>query len=73
MTGNVTQVVIDLVDLAAGSQPGARARLHKMLPPVLTFAMGALAGAMLYALTGYLAVIVPILAIAAVIVLHRRG
>jgi uncharacterized membrane protein YoaK (UPF0700 family) len=72
MTGNVTQVVIDLVDLTAGNQPGAGARLHKMLPPVLTFAVGALAGAMLYGLIGYLAVIVPILAIAGVIILHHR-
>lgn len=73
MTGNVTQVVIDLVDLAAGNPPGARARLHKMLPPVLTFAAGALAGAMLYAAVGYVAVTVPILAIVAVIALNRRG
>jgi uncharacterized membrane protein YoaK (UPF0700 family) len=73
MTGNVTQIVIDLVDLAAGGQAEAHTRLRKMAPPVLTFAMGALSGAMLYDLVGYLAVVVPILAIAGVIGLHRRG
>ncbi len=73
MTGNVTQVVIDLVDIAAGSQAGVRARLRKMAPPVLTFAAGALAGALLYSLVGYHAVIVPILAIGAVLALYRRA
>jgi len=73
MTGNVTQVVIDLVDLAAGGQAEARARLHRMVPPVLTFTVGALAGALLYSVVGHLAVLVPILAIAAVLALHRRA
>ena len=72
MTGNVTQIVIDLVDLAAGGQTDARARLRKMVPPVLTFAVGALAGAFLYALVGYLAVIVPILVIGIVLAVSRR-
>ena len=72
MTGNVTQIVIDLVDLTAGGKADARARLHKMTPPVLTFAAGALAGALLYSLVGYLAVIVPGLAIGAILALHRH-
>ncbi len=73
MTGNVTQIVIDLVDLAAGEAPGAKARLGKMLPPVMTFAAGALIGALGYAVFGYPALVLPILAIAAILVLHRRG
>lgn len=72
MTGNVTQIVIDLVDLASGGRSEARTRLRKMGLPVLTFAMGALAGALLYSAVGYLAVIVPILAVGAVLMLHGR-
>jgi uncharacterized membrane protein YoaK (UPF0700 family) len=74
MTGNVTQIVIDLVDLAAGAAGlGAKARLGKMVPPVLTFTVGALAGALGYGAFGYLALIVPILAVVTILVLYRRA
>lgn len=48
MTINVTQAVIDLVDWARGALPPdgpARTRMRRMLPAVLAFALGALAGA----------------------------
>jgi uncharacterized membrane protein YoaK (UPF0700 family) len=74
MTGNVTQIVIDLVDIAASrGQPETRARVGKMLPPVLTFAVGALSGALLYSSVGYGALIAPIVATIAVLALHRRN
>lgn len=73
MTGNVTQIVIDLVDLAMSrGQPEARLRLSRMMAPVVAFAAGALAGALLYATAGYLALLAPILATSAVLALHRR-
>ena len=74
MTGNVTQIVIDLVDI--GHRAGNRRRGHasrKMLPPVLTFAAGALSGALLYSSVGYAALIAPIVATIAVLALHRRN
>jgi len=48
MTGNVTQVAIDLVDLAlARGRPDAalKARIRKTWPPVAAFALGAVSGA----------------------------
>lgn len=73
MTGNVTQVVIDLVDLV--SSPGARgtvtARLKKMAPPVLTFAFGALAGALGYAAFGFWCLAAPISSVIVILVLRR--
>lgn len=48
MTVNVTQTVLDAVDLwrgKLGDEGQARARLRRMLPAVIAFAVGALAGA----------------------------
>lgn len=73
MTGNVTQIVIDLVDLMLlDEQQEARGRLRKMLPPVITFAAGALAGALTYGLVGFAALTAPIVAIAGVALIYRR-
>ena len=70
MTGNVTQVVIDSVDLLRGSNADNRAttqaRISKMWPPVLGFAIGAAAGAVLFAQLGIACLLLPMLAIAAV-------
>jgi uncharacterized membrane protein YoaK (UPF0700 family) len=65
MTGNVTQIVIDLVDMAAarGSSDQARGRLRKMLPAVIAFATGALAGALGYVLSEFWCLLAPIAAI----------
>jgi uncharacterized membrane protein YoaK (UPF0700 family) len=49
MTGNVTQVVIDLVDLArSATDDGLRQRIRKFVCPVLAFAGGAICGASFY-------------------------
>lgn len=48
MTGNVTQMSIDLVDLLSsrgGMDQALRARIAKTWPPVLAFAVGAVGGA----------------------------
>lgn len=49
MTGNVTQVAIDLVDLVLARgrpDPSLKARIRKTWPSVAAFALGALVGAM---------------------------
>jgi uncharacterized membrane protein YoaK (UPF0700 family) len=61
MTGNVTQVVIDLVDLATGhGTPEARGRLRKMLPAILAFTAGALLSAVAYVHIGFWCLVLPI-------------
>ncbi len=70
MTGNVTQTVIDLVDLAQGeASEEVRARLRKFLPAVLVFAVGGLVGALGYVVAGYWALLAPLAAILAVFVM----
>lgn len=65
MTGNVTQVVIDLTDLAVGNAAApARARLRKMVPPVLGFLAGAVAGAFGIVYLGFWCLLLPLAALA---------
>lgn len=73
MTGNVTQIVIDLVDLAGGhaADDARRARLRKMWPAVTAFALGALAGGLGYMAFGFWGLALPILATGAVLAFHR--
>jgi len=55
MTGNVTQMAIDLVDLLSsknGMDQALRARIAKTWPPVLAFAVGAIGGAIGVILAG---------------------
>ncbi|TAM01836.1 MAG: DUF1275 domain-containing protein [Paraburkholderia sp.] len=64
MTGNVTQTILDAVDmLSAGTEAGAhsaaRARFAKMLPAIVAFAMGAAAGAMGMRYAGFWALLAP--------------
>ena len=69
MTGNVTQVAMDLVDLAArapGSGPAA-ARVRKMWPPVAAFALGALGGGLGYGMFGFWALLAPCAALGALL------
>jgi uncharacterized membrane protein YoaK (UPF0700 family) len=74
MTGNVTQIVIDLVDLASGhGSAEARGRLVKMLPAVAAFAVGALAGALGYVAIGFLCLIAPIVTTALVLAVRPRA
>ena len=64
MTGNVTQVVIDLVDLALGQagaeRAAAKSRLRRMLPPVLGFGAGAIGGAYAWQWLSFAALSLPV-------------
>jgi uncharacterized membrane protein YoaK (UPF0700 family) len=61
MTGNMTQIVIDLVDIGLGrGLPDARLRIKKMAPAILAFAVGAMAGALSYTTAGFWCLILPI-------------
>lgn len=67
MTGNVTQAVMDAVEIATGSASiAAKIRLRKMLPPVVGFAVGAIAGGLGFAQLGFWCLIAPVLAIVCV-------
>jgi uncharacterized membrane protein YoaK (UPF0700 family) len=67
MTGNVTQVIIDLVDLSFGrAEAEARLRVRKMVPAILAFTIGAAGGALGYIFSGFWCLALPI-AILAVI------
>jgi uncharacterized membrane protein YoaK (UPF0700 family) len=70
MTGNVTQVVIDGVDLLRGLPAEAaavtRARAARMAPPVVAFAVGAIGGALAFRAAGFAALVVPLAALLAV-------
>jgi uncharacterized membrane protein YoaK (UPF0700 family) len=75
MTGGVTQAAIDLAQLLAarGADAAAvRKRLGRFLPPVLAFAGGAIAGALLYASIAFLALLAPMAALLAVMILIRK-
>lgn len=75
MTGNVTQVTMDLVDLAVGvTDVGpARARVRKMWPPIVAFAVGALGGGLGYGVVGFWALLAPCAAIVVLLVRLSRG
>jgi uncharacterized membrane protein YoaK (UPF0700 family) len=63
MTGNVTQTVMDAVEVALGADAGpVKARLRKMLPPVVGFAIGAIAGGLGVVWFGFWCLIAPLLA-----------
>jgi len=73
MTGNVTQIVMDSVDVALGADAGpAKARLRKMLPAVAGFAIGAIAGGLGFVHLGFWCLIAPVVAILYAAVQHRR-
>jgi uncharacterized membrane protein YoaK (UPF0700 family) len=71
MTGNVTQIVLDGVDYVASPEveikAAARARLAKLVPPVVAFALGAAAGAIGFGLSGFWCLLVPIATVAALL------
>ncbi|RQZ12444.1 DUF1275 domain-containing protein [Burkholderia sp. Bp9031] len=64
MTGNVTQAILDAVDLlsagtADSARVAARARFGKMLPAIVAFALGAMAGAIGFRYVGFWALLAP--------------
>jgi len=62
MTGNVTQIVIDLVDAARGADdPGLKARCGKFIWPLVAFAAGCVAAAFGFHWFGFAALVVPAL------------
>lgn len=77
MTGNVTQIAIDLVDLAiARGRPdeALRARILKTWPPVVAFALGAIGGAVGVLLAGAWSLVLSVVVVAVLAVLHAiRG
>jgi uncharacterized membrane protein YoaK (UPF0700 family) len=75
MTGNVTQIVLDLTGLAEGDAASqeARARIRKMAPPVAAFAFGAIAGGLGFVVAGFWCVLAGIAAILAVLIVNRSS
>lgn len=60
MTGNVTQLVIDSVDMLRGTADAAtRARAGKFFWPILTFGLGAISGAFAYVYGSFWALLLP--------------
>ncbi len=73
MTGNVTQLVIDLVELASGAAaPGTLERMHKTWPAVIAFAVGAIGGGLGYRLAGFWSLLAPTAALVLILVRVRR-
>jgi uncharacterized membrane protein YoaK (UPF0700 family) len=61
MTGNVTQLVIDWVDIARGAADDtARARSSKFFWPIVAFAAGAIGGAFAYKGVAFMALVLPV-------------
>ncbi len=64
MTGNVTQLVIDLIDRLQEPEPAARAKLNARIATigshVLGFAVGAMGAAAGYLALGYWALVIPV-------------
>jgi uncharacterized membrane protein YoaK (UPF0700 family) len=66
MTGNVTQLVIDLVDLTRGAgDSGTHVRVKKFVGPIIAFSVGAMGGGMGYVYLGFAALALPILVLSA--------
>ena len=73
MTGNVTQLVIDVVDILRGtSDEATRRRSVKYVGPVMAFALGAIGGAFGYVDAGFAALLLPIAILAALAFTGRR-
>jgi uncharacterized membrane protein YoaK (UPF0700 family) len=61
MTGNVTQLVIDLVDLARGErEPGVTARAKRFFGSVVAFGIGAISGAFAFHAFSFIGLVLPI-------------
>ena len=72
MTGNVTQLTIDIMSLIKNPGPENRAKLVKSSTSVAGFTIGAGAGAVAYIVAGFFSTLLPILLIAVVAVWEIR-
>jgi uncharacterized membrane protein YoaK (UPF0700 family) len=77
MTGNVTQVVLDVIELIHRGMQGGHAeqvseRLKKTLAAMSGFAVGAILGALAYVRFSFAAIALPV-AVMLVLAWHRRG
>lgn len=73
MTGNVTQLVIDSVDVLRGAADGATAeRCMKFVLPLAAFGGGAILAAFIYLAIGFSALMVPIVILALIIAMQWR-
>jgi uncharacterized membrane protein YoaK (UPF0700 family) len=73
MTGNVTQVVLDIVELThhgsqAGQGPQVRARLRSTLLAMSSFAIGAICGALAFVHLSFLGLALPVALLLALVV-----
>lgn len=74
MTGNTTQIVIDIVELASGhcsDDNAVRARLRKMIPALAAFAVGAVFGGFAYHGAGFWCVLLPVLLLVALAIANE--
>jgi len=73
MTGNVTQLVIDLVDVLRGAADDTvRARCVKFFWPVVTFGIGAVGGAMGFKYFGFLSLLLPVAILVLMVAIEYR-
>ncbi|MBN9089479.1 MAG: DUF1275 domain-containing protein [Reyranella sp.] len=65
VTGNMIQVIVDMVDIVQGHGPleAKRARLKRLGPMLLAFIAGTLMGAVGYIAVGFYSLLVPIVAV----------
>jgi uncharacterized membrane protein YoaK (UPF0700 family) len=74
MTGNVTQIVIDSVDVLRGAaDAGTAERCGKFFWPLLAFGGGCILAAFAYHAIGFLALLAPIAILAGLVVLDRAN
>ena len=75
MTGNVTQVVIDAVDALWAPSPAARAeaygRLKRFIPAIVSFAAGAIVGAVAFAQADYWGLLMPLVVLVTLIIVEH--
>ena len=75
MTGNVTQLAIDAVDLIGGGPEATlnpvRERFKRFWPPVVAFAAGAACGALSYTVGGFVGLLIPT-AVVFALAIHSR-
>ncbi|WP_088347595.1 MULTISPECIES: YoaK family protein [Rhodomicrobium] len=71
MTGNVTQAVIDSVDLLRAGPKANAARTRNLAAAVVGFAVGALLGAIGYSVVSYLSLAVPVIVLVYLVLATR--